>query len=537
MRGEQRGHGVGCRALAALAVLWATTGTRAEEVVVQNDSVTDESQAVIVGDFIGGEEAGARLTAPCDGAIVAVQILWLEGLPGSLPSLEEAIRIYDGTTFPQPGETLALLEGPVLTPGGLNEFRYLDEAGTIPLDVPVSFKQNFTVALEFYNPTDVGGGGPSVVRDLDGCKPGRNLLYAIPGGWLDFCLLLEGDLVIRAVVDCQDPSGACCDAEAQCFDDIEQDLCQGSGQTFFEGQSCAEVTCPPPTGACCSGSGGCLDGIEQAFCEDTLGGVYAGNGSLCDDDVCDPGACCLPDGSCEEVIEITCGVDGGAFQGVGSSCVSVDCPQPLGACCIGEVCVPEQTEENCISFEGQWLGMLTDCGPPNPCVQSPAIVTVESCLPHDGVEYCLDLGTGQVAGDNVEPRLGRIGKLVATLDGAAPASPVAHLDCGSGELAGVSASADGQAVVVTVDPALPNAQCCTLTIDEVEGAWSVVSLQGDLTRDGLVNSVDASAIKPHFGAAAAAGNFILDVDGSGLVNSVDSSAVKPHFGTTSPDCP
>ena len=52
---------------------------RSQEVTVQNDSFVSGQSAVIVGDFVPGEQAGARLTSPCDGAIVAVQIGWLHG--------------------------------------------------------------------------------------------------------------------------------------------------------------------------------------------------------------------------------------------------------------------------------------------------------------------------------------------------------------------------------------------------------------------------------------------------------------------------
>ena len=193
---------------------------------MQNDSVAEISQAIIVGDFVAGERAGVQLTSPCDGTIVAVQLFWLEGTPGHGQSLEQAIYIYAGDSFPTPGTLLETLDGPLLTPGYLNEFRYLDEAQTIPLNVPIVAGQQFYVVLEFLNATDVGNGGPSIVRDLNGCQPGRNVLYTPSSGWLNFCLFLQGDLAIRAVVDCSGPTGACCldetcvpaQTEAQCVD-------------------------------------------------------------------------------------------------------------------------------------------------------------------------------------------------------------------------------------------------------------------------------------------------------------------------------
>ena len=349
------------------ALLLTVPAARGQEVTVKNDSFLG-GMAVIVGDFIAGEEAAVWLTSPCDGDIVAVQIAWLEGTPGHGQSLEEAIHIYAAGSFPTPGAQLEILEGPVMTPGYMNEFRYLDEAQTMPLIVPVTEGQTFVVSLEFANPTDVDNGGPSVIRDVDGCQWGKNGLFAIPGGWLNFCFWLNGDLVIRAIIDCQGTTGACCDAYGLCTDQVEEDQCQDPGETFFEGQECSEVTCPDPTGACCNGIGGCLDGQTQDFCENILSGIYAGHATTCADEVCDLGACCLPDGSCQDVIELVCGDEGGTFYGPGTDCATTECPQPLGACCVGEICVPDQTEENCLSFEGEWVGAFTDCGPPDPCL-------------------------------------------------------------------------------------------------------------------------------------------------------------------------
>ena len=343
----------------------------AEQVVVRNDSVEDFGDAYIVGDFIAGEEAGVRLTSPCDGTIVAIHILWLEGTPGHAQSLEQAIRIYDDNLgFPVFGTVLETLEGPVMTPGYMNVFEYIDEPQTIPLSVPVTNGQNFYVALEFYNPTDVGGGGPSVVRDDDGCQTPRNVLYGLLlwWDWYNFCALpapfqshsLQGDLVIRAVIDCPGVTGACCDVNATCTNGLEQSECQGPFETWYGGQTCAGVTCPTPIGACCNGMGGCLDGLEQADCENNYNGIYPGNGTTCADDVCVLGACCLPDGACQDVVEVVCLGDGGTFEGAGTACATTSCPQPSGACCVGENC-SIQTQTNCTGFGGEWAGPATVC--------------------------------------------------------------------------------------------------------------------------------------------------------------------------------
>lgn len=345
----------------ALALLSLAAGPAlAVEQVVKNDSIVNFGQAVIVGNFAIGEVAAARLTSPCDGTIVGVQILWLEGTPGHLPSLEEAIYIWDGNTFPTPGTELAFLEGPVMTPGYWNEFRYLDEAQQIPISVPVVAGQQFYVGLQFANPTDVGNGGPSVVRDLDGCQSGKNALYAIPGGWLNFCLFLNGDLAIRAIVDCPGPSGACCHASGLCENGKQQADCQAFGDVWTQGQTCAQVNCTP-RGACCR-AGGCLQLTQQAQCE-SIDGVWAGPGTDCNQSACVAGACCIPTtGECVQNFEFQCLALGGTFLGHGVSCGPPNpCPQPTGACCFGTFCFPGQTSAECSGAGGDWAGAGTNC--------------------------------------------------------------------------------------------------------------------------------------------------------------------------------
>jgi hypothetical protein len=343
------------------------------EQVVRNDGLEPPAQAHVVGDFVAGEMAAVVMKMPCSGSITAVQILWLSAFGAPPQTIEENIFIFN-TGSPSgsnqnPGPVLLQLEGPLLSPGFLNEYRYIDEAGTIPIDVPVTVNQLVTVALEFGEPTDIANGSASVVRD-DGCQAGLNYIYGDPGfglAWWPSCLLgVSGDFVIRAIVDCPDALGACCAADGACFDDVESDECDGPGETFFEGSPCIEISCPAPTGACCASGGGCLDDVEQDFCENTLGGAYAGNGTSCSASTCEPGACCMSDGSCSDLPGPNCTAAGGTFQGGATSCASFSCPQPRGACCINANCVSNQTEEGCLGFSGTWNGPDSTCTP-NPC--------------------------------------------------------------------------------------------------------------------------------------------------------------------------
>jgi uncharacterized repeat protein (TIGR01451 family) len=176
----------------------------ANEVVVKNDSLVDGASGVIVAGFAAGEAAASWLTSPCDGSVVAAQVFWASGGGGAEPAIEDTLIVYRAGDFPDPGANEAQIDGPVLNDGFLNEFRYLDEGNTIPLDVAVVQGETFVVSLSFLEPTP--SVGPSVVRDTDGITPSGNALYGDVGfgiQWYDAAAVgITGDWVIRAVVDC-----------------------------------------------------------------------------------------------------------------------------------------------------------------------------------------------------------------------------------------------------------------------------------------------------------------------------------------------
>ena len=200
----------------ALVLLLLATPARSAEVVVQNDSLTSGTLGTGCLCFLSGEEVAAWLTAPCGGDIVAVQVYWGSQLGGSPSSLETSISVLGTGTFPAAGSVLqtqgamnAIVAGPTLIDGQINEFRFLDPITTLnPLQVPVTNGQTFVVSLEFLNTNTPGSPFvPTVVYDTDGCQTGRNAVNAMPGGWTDACLAgVTGDFMIRAVVDCSTAS-------------------------------------------------------------------------------------------------------------------------------------------------------------------------------------------------------------------------------------------------------------------------------------------------------------------------------------------
>src|SRR5450755_4178963 len=175
----------------SLALIVNAPIVTAAEVTLQNDALVDNSQATLVLGFASGEKAAAWLTSSCSGNMVAVDVLW-RSLHGGAPQvIEQAIEISNaGTPFPNPGTLLQSIDGPVLTDGVINEYRYLDDQSTIPLNVPVLQGQTYVVAFVFDTAPDPAE-GPTVVADT-GCQANKNALFGDIGAgnnWYNACSL------------------------------------------------------------------------------------------------------------------------------------------------------------------------------------------------------------------------------------------------------------------------------------------------------------------------------------------------------------
>ena len=199
-----------CLVLVSL-IASAASPAPGEEIVVKNDSMTDASSVTPCICFTPGDIPAAWLTSPVPGKIVGVQVFWRSGLGGAPDTQETAIRIYDGGTFPTPGSVLqndgavdAEVVAPLLSDGVLNEFRFLDQAETIPLSVPVSKGQVFAVGLEIFNQSSGGGSfTPSLPFDTDGCESDASAVFVFDqNDWFEACGLgTSGDWVIRAIIE------------------------------------------------------------------------------------------------------------------------------------------------------------------------------------------------------------------------------------------------------------------------------------------------------------------------------------------------
>jgi hypothetical protein len=342
---------------------WGATVARAAEVTVQNDRLADGGTAAIQAGFVAGETAAAWLTSPCTGRIVAVQVFWRSTTGTAGVEIHDSITVRAAGAFPTPGAPLLSngapteLIGPAMQDGGLNEFRFMDKNNLIPIDVPVTQGQVFVVTFTFAeNP---GPQGPSLATDINGCQNGKNSIDEISFGWFNLCFFgVSGDLVIRAVVDC-DEVGACCLPTGVCLSNTSPGNCQNEGGTYQgQGSSCAQANCPQP------------------------------------------GACCFPEGECQSPLtESACTTQGGTFHGAGSTCGTVNCPQPLGACCFGPESCVNLTEGNCAIARGVWGGAFTNCNTFNCFPEGACCMPGGSCF-FDSPDECATAG-GTYQGDDV----------------------------------------------------------------------------------------------------------------------------------------
>jgi hypothetical protein len=179
----------------ALAALAATAQEPCPEVGPLANA--DGTARVVCPCFASGEEAGAVFRAPAEDyplEVLRVGFAWSSQFGGSPQSLESAVRVYAGA-LPSPGAPIFELEGPVLTDGFINEFDLEPLPGEIAIE-----SRPFLVALKFFNENAGDIFAPSVVHDGNGCRAGRNAVFAIPGGWRDACSLgVTGDWLIQVV--------------------------------------------------------------------------------------------------------------------------------------------------------------------------------------------------------------------------------------------------------------------------------------------------------------------------------------------------
>ncbi|MFQ5489863.1 MAG: PQQ-dependent sugar dehydrogenase [Phycisphaerae bacterium] len=165
-------------------------------------------------------------------------------------------------------------------------------------------------------------------------------------------------------------------------------------------------------------------------------------------------------------------------------------------------------------------------------VPSP-IISVTSLLDHNGTELGIDLTTNLI-----EPRLNGIQKLELGLNQAVVAAS-ATVSCANSAFGGtVTTTAAGTTVTVAFSQALPDLDCCTVTLSgDAQDHIQVRTLRGDVDRNGSVTTGDASQVRFFFNQTAAAAGPQWDFDSSGTVTTGDFSQIRFFFNNVAPLCP
>jgi len=169
--------------------------------------------------FVTGEQAGSIFNAPADHypiEILRVGIGWGSAFGGAPQALEEAVHIY-GAGLPNPGSPIYSLDGPLLNDGFINEFNLEPVSDVVVNSGP------FTVTLEFANANAGDPFSGTVVHDGNGCQAGKNVVFAIPGGWTSACALgVSGDWLFHVVY-----------RRVNCNVDVEHELVSVSRAMLF----------------------------------------------------------------------------------------------------------------------------------------------------------------------------------------------------------------------------------------------------------------------------------------------------------------
>ncbi|MHC4090289.1 MAG: hypothetical protein ACYSVY_08425 [Planctomycetota bacterium] len=159
------------------------------------------------------------------------------------------------------------------------------------------------------------------------------------------------------------------------------------------------------------------------------------------------------------------------------------------------------------------------------------VATIESgssCMDHSpgSGEWCLELDSSPV-----EPRFPGVTKLELTLSSTV-SSIGASVSCDvGGEPAVSSVTPSGATVTIIFADPLPDQSCCTITLNgDSTDSFDVISLAGDVSREGNVTVSDKSLIKPKIGDPVDATNFLFDVSGEGNISLSDKNLIKPKIG-------
>lgn len=180
-------------------------------------------------------------------------------------------------------------------------------------------------------------------------------------------------------------------------------------------------------------------------------------------------------------------------------------------------------------------------GIPDECEDPLTLPAISSCRTHGwSEEFCLPMGmhpSSEVQVPNIDPRWSSIDRLVIRPVEPLSSDPVVIIDCGYGPVDDVDSWVEGELIAVDISGGLLDNACCTVILEETGEAYQVISFYGDTTRDGVVNTVDYSAVRARLGQSVDHTNFQFDLDYDGEITVYELDVVRFLMGEWAPTCP
>ena len=176
-----------------------------------------------------------------------------------------------------------------------------------------------------------------------------------------------------------------------------------------------------------------------------------------------------------------------------------------------------------------------------------ALLAAQSVISHGSAGvYALDL-----LSNNLEPRANGVQRIDLQVDQPLNQDTVTaehvQVRCQPTDYDGrLTATLSRQTtIILTFDPPLPNATCCTIELVDMVSAsgaplaeqFTVRPLAGDVNRDGGVTTSDTALIKPAFQQPVGVSNFLFDYTTDGVISSSDAATIKPRYQQQAPRCP
>ncbi|MFM9959369.1 MAG: GC-type dockerin domain-anchored protein [Phycisphaerales bacterium] len=379
------------------------------------------------------------------------------------------------------------------------------------------------------------------------------------------------------------PTGACCQIDGVCVDNVTQLNCsQISAAWGGAGSTCISNICGP-TGGCCL-NGICDFGESKRYCEQarfgrwypTCGdpqcnptaGCCVGSNCItvtenqcflnggqflffgCEPGVCN-GACCLPNGGgCIDTSEANCNTLEGSFEGVGTVCNGFQCP---GACCDPAGGCQELTPYDCFISGGSTVGGL--CKSAN-CVAATGACCLISGVCQDGTDFglCVEFN-GAWGGFNSTCAQINCQDAGSCCIEFSPGNFFCQRNIFDVDCVNQGGTFNGPGTTCTPNPCgvvTPTGACCFATSCQLLSAAACANASGlykgdntacsaalccpaDFNNDGSVNTPDLTYFLGRFGGTFnPPGSERADLNADGSVNTADLTRFLGAFGRACP---